>query len=373
MYRKALLFVFFLAFTAGCATQTRVDIAPVPVPYTGGNKDLVAFVPFGGPALKDYQTWLQVNTSFYEAFKRNFLVSCLMSVPLEEVMGTLEEKGLIKKPAAQPIKLSPTLLALYEENWSAPMREEIDAIVQGEIRRQRLQRPVVLRLNLKKKDLINLGRAVGARYVLWGRVDELRLRQEDTLNPFKIGFLTAQNRILSRLVYGAPESSGYGVAQEVSVGGILAGIIGSEAKDPFEPPHKKTIHVGHPLFGQTFTKHSGGTEDYDLGNALFWGGAGMMVSFLAAHGGDSPEAVVGVSVYLYDVKQEKIIWENRIRLRVSPQSFWAPRHPEDLLLQAVEEAARRLSIQLSADLGIPRVAYLVSHERPGAKKEKSSP
>jgi len=353
---KSLLFLStFLAFlAAGCATQTRVDLAPLAVPKGEAPREKVLIAPFTTYDGLDLKSWQELNLTFYEAFRANLLSASFFTVPFEDVLLELARQGKLRIREPQKIKLSPTLLELYqEEDWSPLMKEELGVIITAEIRRQRgraFRRSPVL--NLESSDILSLARRFGARYVLRGRILEFSLRQEDTLNPFKIGFLTAQNRALSRLLYGAPQSGGYGVAQEVSVGGILAAVAGSNAKDPFEPPHKKTIRVGHPLFGQTYTRHSGGTEDYDLANALAWGAAGAFVSYLAAHGGDTPEAVVSLSVDLYDLKSGEIVWENRVRLRVSPQSMWAPRQPEDLLLTAVEEAARLLAIQMGQDLGL---------------------
>ena len=359
--KKICLFLFII-LAAGCATQTRVDIKPLPIPPLKEERKFVAVLPLNTSFVKDWQKWNQINIAFYEAFKRNLLASCFFTVPYEEVINILEQEGKIERPSPQKIKISPSLLEVYQEDWSPLMKEEIGAIIKTEIRRQISPTPSP-KLALTRKDIIQIGKKAGARYVLWARLNEFALRQEDTLNPFKIGILTAQNRFLARLFYGAPESGAYGTAQEVSIGGLIGGIIGSNAKDPFEPPHKKTVRVGHPLFGQEFTKYSGGTEDYDLANALFWGSAGMLVSYLAAHGGNAPEAVLGLSVYLYDVEKEQIVWENRIRLRTSPQSVWAARHPEDLILQAIEEAARYLSIQMSADLGFSRIVYLVENKQ----------
>lgn len=355
--KKFLLLLVLLA--AGCAYNTRVDYAPVPVPPGAGER--LVILPFSSYEVKDPLLWERINIAFYEALKSKFLTEGFLAVPFEEVLAELKDQGKLDPGRPAKIRISQTLIDLYEEDWSPLMKEEIGRLIAREVRRQgRTSKGSPVRLALREDDIIALGELFGARYVVRGRITEYLVRREETLNPFKIGFLTAQNRLLARLFYGAPESGGYGTAQEVSVGGILAAIVGSNAKDPFEPPHKETVRVGHPLFGETFTRYTGGTEDYDLANALSWGAAGMIVSYLAAHGGNAPEAVVGLSLYVYDVEKKALVWENRVRLRVSPQSAWAPRNRVDLLLQAVEAAARELAARFGADMGFVKLAALTA-------------
>jgi len=356
---KAVQFLVLLSLVfclANCAYNSRVDLAPVPIPPQEDPKARVLVLPFSSYVLKNYAIWQRVNLTFYEALTSKFLVEGILGVPFEDILKELETQGKIER-GKRSVKVSSDLVALYQEDWSPLMKEEIGHLIAREVRQQ-IPKQKPPQLAFEEKEIIALGEKFHAKYVIRGRITAYNIRQEDTLNPFKIGFLTAQNRALARFFYGAPESGAYGTAQEASVGGLIGAIVGSNAKDPFEPPHKKTVHVGHPLLGETYTKYTGGTEDYDLANALTWGAAGMLISYLGAHGGNAPEAVVGLSLYVYDVEKETLIWENRVRLRVSPQSIWAPRQSEDLLIQAVEEAAKELASRFGADVGLTRLASL---------------
>jgi len=356
--RKWFLFILLSSlWAAGCATQTRIDIAPLAIPGTNTPKEKVLVLPFAAYEGLDLRSWEQLNLGFYEAFKGHFLEISFFTVPFEDVLEELYRRGKLKIRQPNRVKISPSLLETYQQDWSPIMKEEIKGLIMAEVKRQskgNLEPKV--QLSFEEADIFSLAQKFKARYVLRGRIVEFDLRDEDTLNPFKIGFLTAQNRFLSRLFYGAPQEQKIGTVHEVSVGGVLAGILGSNAKDPFHPPHKETYRIGHPLFGETYTREVGGDDNYDFLNALSWGAAGAFISYLAAHGGNSPEAVINISVYLYDVKENRLVWENRVRLRVSPQSVWAPRKPVDLLLVAIEEAARLLATQMQKDLGFVSLA-----------------
>jgi len=351
----SLSILVILIVLCSCATQTLVDFSPVAFsPQKEASLVLVLPLSVYETSLpQNFSSWQRINLSFYEALKTGFLSLGYLTIPYEEVLATLLGERP-SPPSTSKIKISSSLLELYqEEDWSPLMKEEIALLIHKEIKQQHRELPSsksFFQLHFSREKIFDLAQSFGARYAIQGRIIEFKIREKKTLNPFKIGLLTASNRLVSRFLYGVPKSKDFGIAQEISVGGILSGIIGSNAKDPFEPPHKKTLHVGHPLFGKTITKHSGGTDDYDILNALSWGAAGILISYLAAHGGHTPEAVLMLSLDVYDVQQKQLVWANRIRLRVSPQSMWAPKHPEDLLLSAIEEAAQALVTRLRLDL-----------------------
>ncbi len=352
--RKAVLIL--LLFLAGCGYRTQMDYAPQAVkiaPQAQASRVLI--LPLSDLRGIPYRSWLQYNLTIYEALSQAFISYGYLPVPYENVLAYLKENRYLTRKR-QKIKISPSLLELYQEDWSPIMKEELERVIGQEISKQQAtgaDQPLVL--PLKREDMKKLARAFGSELVIRGRILELGIRQSDSLDPFQIGFLTATNRTLARFFYGRGRGA-YGTWQEVSVGGLIFGIAGSNAHDPFEPPHRKVIHAGHPLLGETYTAYRGGNEDYDFNNFLVWGAAGAALSFLATQGGDNPEAVVALSLDIYDPARDEIIWHNRVRLRVAPVSFWASAQPTDLMLAGVEAAARSLIKRFFADLYPERYA-----------------
>ena len=115
--------------------------------------------------------------------------------------------------------------------------------------------------------------------------------------------------------------------------------------------------MGHPLFGGTVTKESGGYDDWSGMNAAFWGGIGAGAAYLAKHGGQVPQAVVQVSMALQDAQTGAVVWKNRAEVAVAPVSAWADQAPRSLMDRAVEVATEKLVEELSASLaGYRRIA-----------------
>ena len=342
--KKSLLLILTFFWMVGCAQKVHVDHAPQPMPAVADKRPKVLILPFASYALQgNFSQWLKMNAMFYEGVSDGFIKMGLASLPFEEAFWLCRQNGYIEISYRKPRIPKSLTEILNDPEFSEVMKSEVRNLIQQEMRKtSHLSFNVNPLIKLTEDELWSLANMAGTRYVVRGRITEFYLRDEDTLNPFKIGFLNFPIRFTSRSLYGRPSDRKWGLLQEVSIGFGFGALLGSQAHDPFEPPREETVHIGHPLLGTTVTKTTGGTEDYDIGNALVWGMVGTGLALLSNHGGRSPEVVIGFALYVYDAKRKELVWANRVRIRVSPETLWASAHPEDLFYKGVEEASRML-------------------------------
>jgi len=350
--KKVLGLFFVLFWIGGCAQKVHLDHTPQSMPPLAKQRPRVLILPFATYIPQgNFFEWLRTNAMFYEGVSDGFIKLGMMPLPFEETLWLCKQNGYINLSFRKP-KISKSLIeVLNDPEFSESMKTEIRKLIRLEMRKKGYvsfnANPL---LKLTEDNLWSLAQQTHARYVVRGRITEFYIREEDTLNPFKVGFLASPFRLASRSLYGRPAEEKWGLFQEASLGLGVGALIGSEAHAPFEPPREETIHIGHPLLGTAITKKGGGAEDYDIGNALVWGAAGAGLALLANYGGRSPEAVIGFALYVYDVKKKDLIWANRVRVRVTPESVWAPAHPEDLFFRGIETASQILMDCFGKDL-----------------------
>jgi len=361
MKKFLLLFLSFFLMM-GCAPKVHVDHTPQAMPAVKNKRPRVLILPFASYALQgNLSEWLRVNAMFYEGVSDGFIKMGVAPLPFEEALWLCRQNGYIKISYKKPRVSKSLIEILNDPEFSEDMKSEIRKLVQLEIKKTgHISFDANLLLKLTEDELWDLAKQAHTQYVVRGRITEFLVRDEDTLNPFKVGFLTFPLKFTSRTLYGRPSDEKWGLLQETSIGFGGGALIGSEAHDPFEPPHEETVHIGHPLLGTTVTKHSGGADDYDLGNALVWGAAGAGLALLSHYGGRSPEAVIGFAIYVYDAHRKELVWANRIRVRVSPETLWASAHPEDLFFRGIEEASRILMDQFWKDQKVKPMLALAS-------------
>jgi len=285
-----------------------------------------------------WSAWVYTNLQIYEVLSNALESRGFQCLPFEEVLKLLEEKEIVH--IKKSTKISPTILALYEDpTWSEAMHQEIERIIHRELLKENKISINFGRLNnLSEKEFLELAKKKKADYVIRGRITQYHLREVDTLNPFKIGFLGAFTKSVSRLLYGVPKDNKYQRWQQLSVGFMVGAWLGSNFHTPFEPPTYETVSLGHPLLGPFGQEKISGTDDYDLGNALVWGLLGGTLSYLASHGGYAPEAVLCLTLSVYDVKAQQLIWSGRTQIKVAPESIFASHQDQYLLNKALEEA-----------------------------------
>jgi len=349
---KLLVLVLLAAVLASCGTIVTVEKPPQQGLLEASAKRVLIF-PFPSYEPMTPQAWLSLNANLFEDLADSFVGRGFDPLPYETVLALLQKEKILEVKSPQ-VQVHPTVRMILEDpEWSPLMKEEILRTLQKE-RRQ------VVRLDLEKwaafsdEKLLALARQKGVDFLVCGRISRWRLRPEETFNPFQIGFLTFLTRVPARLLYGAPQE-GYDLWHQVASGALWGGLIGANAKDPFEPPTYRPSTDGHPLFSSALEKVSGDSH-YETWNTVVWGLMGAGLGFLAAHGGEAPEAVLTLSLAIYDVQAGHKIWSSRVKLKVTPESVFAPHQGEKLFEKALSTAVSQLMARFWQDYQGPQLA-----------------
>lgn len=349
---KLVLFLLLLMAVTACGTMVTVKSPPQRGLITKEAKKVLIF-PLPVYEEIDPAVWLELNLQIFEEVADSFQSQGYNPLPYETVLSFLAEKGFLSVEEQTNTVHPSVLMTLEEADWSTAMREEI-------IKAMGPQTPKV-HLNLEQltylseKELLDSARAQGVDLLVCGRVSRFRVRPEETLNPFRIGFLTFLTRAPSRLLYGAPQDDQAGRWQEMSVGALWGGLIGAQAKDPFEPPVYKARAQGHPLLAPSFKKVAGDAH-YETWNTVVWGLLGASMAYLTSQGGDAPEALLTLSLSVYDVPSGRKIWMSRTELKAVPETVFAPHSREVLLEQTIKQGVDLLMKRFWTDLYAPKLA-----------------
>ncbi len=341
IFFKILLASFILL--AGCGKRAYVDYQPNNIPKIKGNTAKILILPFSSYSLcNSPKLWMQANIMLYDSISDNFAMHKILPIPFEDVFSVLNKKGFLNFSSKSSSAISPTLKMEYENSeWSPTMKKEIVKIIYNEIQENNLEKNSIKPiLFLTDKSIFNLNKIFNANYIIRGSITELRIQNEETFNPIKIGFINAPLKFLSRALYGVAQSNSWSTGQEVFTGVITGAILGSFANEPFQAPGYKTVNV--PLLGTTIKERESGPTDYQWGNAAFWGAMTGFSAYIASHGGAVPEIVVGLRIYFYDAKNKQLLWSNRIKLHVTPDSQWSKQNITDLVNYAIKQSVDKL-------------------------------
>ena len=334
-----LIILLILCISFGCGKRLYVEQEPKNFNFPKhGNVSKVLILPFSSFSVTSPNVWLSTNSLIYEAVSENFAMHKMLSVPFEDVFNLLKTNGFLNFSKS---KISHDLKEEYNNmEWSSSMRKEIGRIIAQEKITKNSNNQLNPILFLTEKNIFKLNGLFNADFIVRGSITEFRIKKEDTLNPFKIGFINSPLKLISRALYGVGESSSWATGQQVFTGVIAGAVLGSFANEPFNPPGHTTKSV--PLLGTTVRESKGGPTDYDIGNAAFWGAMGGFTSFVAAHGGKIPEIVVGLRVHFYNAKTKKLLWSNMVKVHVTPESQWSKQDADDLIKFAIKESVDKI-------------------------------
>ncbi len=342
---KLLFLIILAAFLASCGTMVTVE-KPPQVGLVASSAKRVLIFPFPSYEPMEPSSWLTLNADLYENLAESFYSRGFDPLSFESVLGILQAEKVLHLQASR-LQVHPSMrLILEDPEWSPLMKEEILRLIQKEAR-------TAVRFDwhrwkaFSEERLLQIARKKKVDFLVCGRISRYRVRPEETYNPFQIGFLTFLARVPGRLLFGAPEE-GYDLWQHVGTGALIGGIFGADAQDPFEPPVYRPSTEGHPLFS-TATEKVRGDSHYETGNTIVWGLVGAGLGFLAYHSGDAPEAALTLSLSVYDVNLGHKIWAGRIKLKVTPESAFAPHRRDKLFEKALDEAVSRLMARFWKD------------------------
>lgn len=237
---------------------------------------------------------------------------------LEDVFGYLAAQDIINIRAYSEAQTSSVDDELRRANWSEPMQEELRkhiAMAKNSTKRPVLDSPGSH--GLTREQLVKIGRHFSADYILRGRITQYTTRQEGTWAPWKKGILPFIVGTTSQITFGQARSDKYDNWDDIIVGGAFGNTYGTTKSD-------------NDFFG---------VSD---GNSILWTGLGAGLGHMANKGGDIPQAVVQLRVWVQDSFTGDVVWTNRVDVRVSPETILADYQYDDLFQAATEKAVSTL-------------------------------
>ncbi len=321
-YLRLVILLCALTFLTACGYTVKENLAPVSPPSAAQTLPKVVILPFADyTSSSPYETW-QKNVLIMEALQDEFLKAGFATVPYEDVVQYLIQKGIIKQTGAPVTSGSNVLYRELAGDWSPEMKKEIwKAIEQN----QEAQGVAPETKPLDRKALVDLGEAFGARYVVRGRIIAFSDARYPALNLLKSGVVPFVFQLGSRTIFGVADSQSYELLNQAATGALLgAGVWWLSADD-----------------------------------AAVGAGIGAATGAVYAHTGKVSQARVQLRLLIQDASTGEVVWSNRAEIEISPESVFASQDGEKLFAKAVNEAARVLVADFASDLAtgnLPPVA-----------------
>ncbi|TKB12083.1 hypothetical protein [Desulforhopalus sp. IMCC35007] len=328
MNRLKSLVIGILAISlAGCG-QTVVETLNVTqgpqVNGPGAGKSIV-ILPFADYSQGDLQSAQRRNMVITESMTDKFISNGFVLPVQEDVFDYLVDEKIIEGTSYQQ---SNTASLEYElqADWSEAMKMEIRRYknqIETDVSQSQTKSPGTHRLTPTK--VAKIGRHFDADYIVRGRILEFKTRDEATWAPWKKGILPFVNGGTNRILNGFANSDEYDERNEALTGALIGSIIGYNAGSmPFSDKDS--------LF-----ELSGSSS-----NAVLWGGAGYGIGKVTHTSGKVDQAAVQLRVWIQEASTGNVVWSNRVRVLVSPESILADNQYDTLFNLAIEKGVTTL-------------------------------
>lgn len=325
---RILLYLLTAVILSGCG-QTVVETLQIQENPGGsgvGNDQTVLILPFADYSSADnlagaYRRNLSVN----EAMTDKFVGYGFNIAIQEDVFSYLINEKIIDIIPYEG-NITESLTAELDNEWSDVMK----SLLRGYIKSQKMRNDKSISQSpgthaVDTKAIIKMGRQFNADYIVRGRLLEYKTRQEATWAPWKKGILPFINGGTNRIINGFAASDAYDARNETLVGATYGAIIGyNNATMPWSK--------NEDLLGMV-----DGTA-----NTVFWGTAGAGLGSVSHTSGKIDQATVQMRIWIQDGTTGEVVWTNRIRVLVSPQSVFADNQYDTLFNLAIDKAVTSL-------------------------------
>lgn len=327
MNRLKYLIIGVLALImAGCG-QTVVETMYAPEgagPNAPGYGKSVVILPFADYSFADslvsaHRRSIQVTESLTD----NLVASGFSTSIQEDVFRYMIEQNLISVVA-------------YEETHATSLRNELGGEwsdqMKGILRnyiseQQRVQGNKAVAApgthGMDEATVARIGRRFNADYIVRGRILEYKTRQDPTWEPWKKGFLPFLLQGTSRIAVGFAGADKYDRYGQMAAGATYGALIGYQTIWPFD---------NNTLFGASSA----------TSNAIFWGAVGATLGDLSYNSGRVDQAVVQMRIWVQEAATGNLVWTNRIRVSVSPETVYADNQYDALFNSAIEKSVSTL-------------------------------
>ena len=328
MYRLKSLVIGILAISlAGCG-QTVIETLNVTqgpqVNAPGAGKSIV-ILPFADYSQGDLQSAHRRNMVITESMTDKLIINGFGLPVQEDVFDYLVDEKIIQVTSDKQSNTSSLDYELQDE-WSDAMKSEIRRYknqVENELSQHETSAPGTHGLTTKK--VAKIGRHFDADYIVRGRILEFKTRDEATWAPWKKGILPFVNGGTNRIINGFASSDEYDERNEALTGALIGGIIGYNSGGwPFGD--------GESLFDLTNR----------MSNAVVWSGAGYGLGKISHSNGKVDQAAVQLRVWIQEASTGNVVWSNRVRVLVSPESVLADNQYDTLFNLAIEKGVTTL-------------------------------
>jgi hypothetical protein len=326
---KFLLYLLSAVMLTGCG-QTVVETLHVPEspdPMTApGRGRTVLILPFADyTAAEDLAGAYRRNLTITEAITDRLVANGFSMAIQEDVFGYLVDENIISI-ASYEGNNTESLSAELNNEWSDDMKIEL----QRYIHLQRIHTDKSISGSpgthaISQHDIAKMGRKFKADYIVRGRILEYKTRQEATWAPWKKGVLPFISGSTSRVLNGFASSDAYDERNEALTGMLIGGIVGyNNTTWPWDD-------------GQTFFGMADGTA-----NTVTWAGVGAGLGMTSHSSGQIDQAAVQMRIWVQEAATGNVIWTNRVRVLVSPETIFADKQYDTLFNKAIEKGVDSL-------------------------------
>lgn len=328
MYRLKSLVIGILAISlAGCG-QTVVEtlnITEGPQANAPGAGKSIVILPFADYSQGDLQSAQRRNMVITESMTDRLIINGFGLPVQEDVFDYLVDEDVIQVTSYKKANTTSLENELNGE-WSNAMKSEIRRykdLAENYVDQHASTSPGTHRLTAKK--VAKIGRHFEADYIVRGRILEFKTRDEATWAPWKKGLLPFVNGAANRVLNGFASSDAYDERNEALTGALIGGVIGYNSGGwPFGD--------GESLFDLSNS----------MSNAVVWSGAGYGLGKISHSNGKVDQAAVQLRVWVQEASTGNVVWSNRVRVLVSPESFLADNQYDTLFNLAIEKGVTTL-------------------------------
>jgi len=290
-----------------------------------GSGKSILIMPFADYSQGDLQSAQRRNMVITESLTDR-LTNQGFGLPIQEdVFDYLVKENVIRLSSYEAADTGSLAIEL-KSDWSASMKSEISrykAQVEEEAAHKGGNTPGTHGLTTKK--VAKIGRHFNADYIIRGRILEFKTRQEASWAPWKKGLLPFVVGGSNRILHGFASSDEYDEQNESLTAMLIAGRLGyTQGTWPFSK-------------GETILGRSGQTA-----NTVLWGSVGYGLGSVSHRSGQVDQAVVQMRVWVQEAATGNVIWTNRVRVLVSPETMFADKQYDTLFNKAIDKGVTTL-------------------------------
>ncbi len=310
----------------GCG-QTVVETLNVPVeagPDARGKGMTAVILPFADYSFGDsLASAHRRNLKITETLTDN-LVANGFGLPIQEdVFFYLVEQNIISLIPYEEAN-SASLTNELSGDWSPQMKAEIKRYINQQlVSKDNKVAASPGTHGLNSMTVAKLGRKFHADYIIRGRVLEYKTRQEATWAPWKRGLLPVIAGGTAQVLYGFAGSEQYDEWNTMVSGGSVGAMV---------------AHGGNYPFGDDDIITGSSVSGNDVAWALLGAGMGRM----AYNSGRVDQAVVQLRIWVQEAATGNVVWTNRVRVQVSPETIFSDAQYDLLFDQAIEKGVSTL-------------------------------